>query len=318
MKQHVLVAIVGGILGLTGCQQSEESGLEDKVYPVSIEAGIVGSQMVAGRYVGEAPNNVSFKSGDQIGVAMVGGEGFVKWTYSNSKWESGNTMTWKNKTDDHTFYAFYPFAENAALASVPMPALTGQKGTMETVAACDFLVADKTLKCPEDGTVSFTGSDAFEHVSSLVELKLKYAGDLISATIDKISLEGTHIASPTNYAFVGSESLVSLEEGSGIHEISADFSENNLMEADKTYYFVVNSGTVSLSGVKLQINYTDANDGKREVSVTGLNKEANDKFESGKLYSYGITVMSGVLTISGSEIGNWIDGISLDITIDGK
>lgn len=317
MKQHVLVAIVGGILGLTGCQQSEESGLEDKVYPVSIEAGIVGSQMVAGRYVGEAPNSVSFTSGDQIGVAMVGGEGFVKWTYNESKWESGNTMTWKNKTEDHTFYAFYPFAENAALASVPMPALTGQEGTMKTVAACDFLVADKTLKCPEDGKVSFTGSDAFEHVSSLVELKLKHAGDLISATIDKISLEGTDIASSTNYNF-GSESPVSLEGGSGIHEISADFSENNLMEADKTYYFVVNSGTVSLSGVKLQIKYTDANKSEREVSVTGLNKEADDEFESGKLYSYGITVMSGVLTISGSEIGNWKDGISLDITINGK
>ena len=44
------------------------------------------------------------------------------------------------------FSAFYPYAEGAQRANVPMPDLSEQDGTLENIGKWDFLVANKTLQ----------------------------------------------------------------------------------------------------------------------------------------------------------------------------
>lgn len=310
---------------LTGCQQSENIDFVDENLPLAIEASIGGAEKLASRYVGDAPNDVAFGENDQIGVALQGGS-FVKWTLDKEgHWiQDGNSMTWKDKISDHVFYAFYPYCVNATLSNVPMPPLANQKGTMESVAACDFLVTSKKQKYENGGVVSFTEDESFQHVSSLIALTLKNAGDLVSATINGISLNGTDIVTPTNYSFLAESegSKVTLDDDNSDDDLQVTLADAESLMGDKnpkTLYFIINSGTVNPSEVTLSIAYTSANGDKCQASLTGLKKDNDYLFERGKQYNYGITVSDRVLTITGGVISDWTEGVSIgDFTINGE
>ena len=136
MKNAILfVACWLGAL-LIGCQQEDVDDAFEKL-PVSIEANIGNSyDEPVGRYVGDEPNEAAFALGDAIGL-MVNEGSFVKWTYDGSKWSpTGNAVYWKDKVNNHQFYAFYPYEykDGMSLTNVPMPDLSGQDGSMAEVA----------------------------------------------------------------------------------------------------------------------------------------------------------------------------------------
>ena len=145
---------------------------------MSMVANIEGSDNSgASRYVGGSPNAATFTNGDAVGLAVGEGE-FVKWVYNTTWKPEGASVNWNDKTSNHNFRAFYPYADNASKGSVPMPELAEQTGDMICVAKKDFLVASKTQTYGTNGEVLFTGDDAFKHVSSLVALTLKAEGEL--------------------------------------------------------------------------------------------------------------------------------------------
>ena len=327
-RQFIILAAFVSIV-LVGCQESEGELEVKEEYPVSIEASI--SEAGDSRYAGSTPNAASFANGDNIGLAYkVGNDavnGFVKWNFNGNNWTSSNTMSWKNLGENHTFYAFYPYGDDggdATLGQVKMPVLTGQDGTMASVAARDFLVATKTMKYSNGGVVSFTGDDAFGHVSSLVVLTLKNKANLASATISRISLIGTDLVASTTYSFIDNKATneneaekVSLA-GIAADAMTVDFT-NMVMNGDKTFYFVVNSGTIARRGVTLSITYRLANGEIYTATKEGLHKNDADNgfFERGYFYNCGITVSSGNdLSITGHTINTWKNGDSFDITID--
>ena len=172
------------------------------------------------------------------------------------------------------------------------------------------------MKYSNGGKGSFTGDDAFDHVSSLVVLTLKNTGDLTSATINNISLEGADLVAESTYSF-DNKTVTRINSNDAM---SANISgENSAMVGDfRKFYFVVNSGTVDLSAVTLSITYTSAGGEAYEASKTNLSQtEGHTQFQSGYFYNYGITVSTGnVLTITGHDIKPWKDGDSFDITID--
>lgn len=300
-----------------GCQQSVDELTVNDEYPISIEASIGGAS--GSRYTGDEPNTATFTDGDNIGLAYkVGTEitNFVQWSFNESGWAPvSTTMNWKNIGDDHTFYAFYPYKIGASLSKVPMPALTEQDGTMASVATRDFLVATKTMKYSNGGKVSFTDSNAFEHVSSLVVLTLKNTGDLTSATINNISLEGADLVAESTYSF--ENRMVTWMKNDVSDDImNADISvENSAMNGDKVFYFVVNSETVNLSAVTLSITYKSAGGEVYKASKTDLSQTGgHTQFQKGHSYNYGITITTDqILTISGHTINTWKNGDSFDI-----
>ena len=318
MKTHVITVLVLCLILFVGCQQSVDDLVVNENYPISIEASIGGAG--GSRYSASTLENAAFTEGDNIGLAYKVGTdnatSFVKWTLNDGSWNPATEMNWKNIGDDHTFYAFYPYKTGASLSKVPMPALTEQDGTMASVATRDFLVATKTMKYSNGGKVSFTDSNAFEHVSSLVVLTLKNTGDLTSATINNVSLEGADLVAESTYSFdnktvtrINSDDAMSANISSG----------NGAMNGEsRKFYFVVNSGTVDLSSVTLSITYTSAGGEAYKASKTNLSQtEGHTQFQSGYFYNYGITVSTGnVLTISGHTINKWENGGSFDITID--
>lgn len=321
MKRQLITAVCCSLVLFAGCEQTEELDSMEENLEMSMVASIEGSDNSgASRYAGGSPNDAAFKGGDVVGLA-VGEGGFVKWvcnTTDNTTWKpEGVSVNWNDKTSNHDFIAFYPYVENASKGSVPMPELANQTGEMTCVAEKDFLIASKTQTYGTDGIVSFTGdNDAFKHVSSLVALTLKAEGELTSATIKKISIEGADILTPTTYSFVENKVTLDSDNSKKIGILELELS-HSMDSNNKNFYFVLNSGTVDLSAVTLKIGYTTSNvDYVAELQGLGTN-EVNE-FERGKQYSYSIKVAGGELVISGNEIQDWGEGLNLnDIVING-
>ena len=309
---------------LAGCQQAEEIVNPSEELTMVIEASIGKSDVVAGRYAGDTPNDVSFKNDDAIGLVVNNGD-FTQWTYNSNIWSQtgSSTVNWNNKKDNHTFYAFYPYTDNATLTEIEMPILSGQDGSMASVASRDFLYTSKTQSYGTDGKVSFTGGHAFAHISSLLAITIKGDGDLATATINNISIEGTDILTQSTFSFnldeegINPEVILSTDEDKKENLLTATMS--HLMNSnDKTFYFIVNAETVNLSAVKLSIAYSFSNGDNYEAEVTGLNKNVNDQFISGKQYAYTLKIQDRTLIISNGAIKDWENGDSLgDIIING-
>lgn len=324
MKNIFIAGIFGVCSLLVGCHQADEMVFISEDLNMSVVASIEGSDnLVASRYVGETPNSVSFVKGDAIGMS-VNGRAFVKWTKDENGdgWSpNGDAVFWDNKTSDHSFIAFYPYDSNAAIESIPMPDLSGQQGTMESVAEKDFLVTQKTQTYGTNGVVEFKPFNesvdySFKHVSSLVVVTLKGEGELASATLNKISINGTNLFTPSNYVKSNGGLIVEIDDEPGKDLLELSLS-HQMESKDKTFYFIVNSGTVSLSAVTLSISYTTTQ-GNYIAKLNGLGTSEVTTFEKGKKYSYSLKVAGGELVVSGNEIQDWGEGLNLgDIVING-
>lgn len=314
MKKAMTIMAYGLMALLTGCQESECVEEESEKLPMSIEARIDESG-AASRSV-DKPGKSEFSSNDVIGL-FVDGQAVAKWKKNESgSWSTTPAAYWPDKTESHNFYAFYPFELNASKSSVPMPDLTGQTGKAEDLAKYDFLVATAMQAYnTNSGVVSFTGNNAFQHVSSLITLKIDGSGDLSSSTINGISLTGTNIVTSSTYSFENSS--VSVSESDSKKTLAVSGLSDAVSNGGLTYYFILNSKTVTRSGVELVLDYTTGSD-KYKARKTGLGDESSH-YESGKRYDYTLRITDGVLSISGGEIADWTSGGYLDdIVINGE
>lgn len=188
---------------LAGCQQAGEIEELGNELPMSVEASIV--KTMGSRYavIDEDPNQLSFANGNAIGMA-VEGEEFVEWTLNGSTWTpTGDCVYWPDKNTAYKFNAFYPFADVTDEGGIKMPSLSGQDGTMATIATKDFLAITKSESyVTNNGVVSFTEDYSFKHVSALVKITLKGEGDLLNTTINNITLKGDDIISTSTYKFL--------------------------------------------------------------------------------------------------------------------
>lgn len=308
---------IGCMVVLAGCQQAEEVEIESEELPMSIEASIGDSHVMAGRYVGNEPNSVSFCEDDKIGLS-VDGVDFDGWIYDGTSWKriDGSVASWGDKVNFQIFRAFYPYNDEISEGTIIMPALSDQDGSMGRVAECDFLVATKTdTYATSKGVVSFTGENAFQHVSSLVKITLRGEGSFASAQVEKISLMGTGIVRTSTYSFVEPNVGVKLDNNEAGNSLDLPVS-CNMDSKNHTFYCILNSGTVNLASVTMIIEYIEGDGQKYKAELKGLG-DASTKFESGKQYSYTLKIDDGILSIIGNSIKGWTDGTSMDVTING-
>lgn len=296
----------------SACQQDENEIQKADDLRMSIVASINGQKNIpASRYVGDDPSNVDFEVSDAIGV-FVDNAAAMKWTYISSGWSSENDVYWPDKTQNHTFCAFYPYVEATSIAKVPMPSLLGQSGTIASISKCDFLVASVTQSCGTDGIIAFREENAFSHVSSLVQLTFKGDGDLSSAVLTKISIEGKDIVASSTYSF--SEELVSMNPDAASDVL--DVALSHPMEGkDATFYFILNEKEDASEPVVLTVEYKTDD----KTYVARMENFAGNVFVGGVKQSYTITIKERLLIIDGSSISSWGAGESLEnIVINGE
>ena len=296
------------------CQQAEVENPKADDLRMSIVASINGqSESPESRYIGTDPSNVIFKAGDNIGL-FVDDKPAIEWIYGNGGWNpNGEMVYWPNK-NEHTFRAFYPYAEANDYTSVPMPKLLNQDGSFESISACDFLVANKTQSYGDDGIVEFTGAESsFKHVSTLLKLKFKEGADLEGAILNKVTIEGSYIVSPSYYSFEN-DGTVTLQPDDASDVLTAtDLAYG--MSGEETLYFIVNEIQNATTPFKISVEYT-VNEKSYMAQMSGF---ANNSFVGGMCQSYTITIQNNSLVISGAEISPWGVGESLDdIVINGE
>ena len=230
-------------------------------------------------------------------------------------WNSvGTVVYWPSETRTHTFRAFYPYDEANDFTSVPMPKLLNQDGSIESISACDFLVANKTQSYGDDGIVEFTGAESsFKHVSTLLKLKFKEGADLEGAILNKVTIEGSYIVSPSYYSFEN-DGTVTLQPDDASDVLTAtDLAYG--MSGEETLYFIVNEIQNATTPFKISVEYT-VNEKSYMAQMSGF---ANNSFVGGMCQSYTITIQNNSLVISGAEISPWGVGESLDdIVINGE
>ena len=296
--KKIFIAAVCCMAMLAGCQQAEGIMNPSEELIMSIEASI--GDAARSRYAGDTPNDVNFTNGDKIGLSVNGGT-FYEWECNqNNSWNrtDDKVVYWNDKTNNHTFKAFYPFGDITQEGAIEMPKLTGQDGTMTSVAARDFLIAQKDESyATASGVVSLT----FEHVSSLITIKLKGEGDLVGATIDQITITGNNILSSSTYKF-GETAPVTVADDQ-LNTMTLEPNYTITAGTNKLFYFIFNSGTANLSDVNLIIAYTS---GGKDYTAT-LNGLGGDdsKFISGEQHIFSLKIADGVLSISGNEIEDW-------------
>ena len=203
MKRSLYVSLLT-IMYFSACQGSEElEQSQEKEYTVSIMARI-GKTVSGARYLQDNENAIaSFSKADDIGVFMDN-DSAVRWIFDGTSWTTEKSVFWKDKNQEHTFYAYYPHSGSKAESkeNIKMPSLDSQNGTWENIDQYDFLVASRKLSYDTDlGNVAFSGDYSFKHILSLLKISIKGEGDMAQAVIDKIRLEGNELMTQGHYSF---------------------------------------------------------------------------------------------------------------------
>ncbi len=296
----------------TACQQSDNESLVNNSLQMSIVASI-GNQDNApqSRYAGNDPSDVSFVEKDEIGL-FIDDAPAVKWVYGSNGWASDHIVYWPDKTESHSFKAFYPYSECSSVEAVPMPSLLGQTGTIASISKCDFLFASVSQEYGMDGVVNFQTENSFKHVSSLVQLTVKGDGDLSESTITKIAIKGTDIVAPSTFSFA--DESVTLEESEESDVLNVDLA-HEMGGNDAVFYLIVNEiKEESDAVITLSIEYSTG----EKTYVAELENFANNVFTGGMCHRITVTIKDSALIISGSSISPWTEGESLgDVVVNG-
>lgn len=186
---------------LASCQQRDLSeGISSDSLALNLQASVAGE--IISRTTTQQDGHTTFVQGDKIGFFMPEGDDAISWTLGESVWQPDTPLFWPDQKNDYDFCAFYPYAEGAQRANVPMPDLSEQDGTLENIGKWDFLVANKTCNYQTNsGKVSFTDESAFKHTCSLVLVTLVKNEKDAETTLKTAGFEGKGIASKYIYNF---------------------------------------------------------------------------------------------------------------------
>lgn len=321
MKKAVCVSL-GAVLFFSACQRNEEpKKSQGKDYTVAIMASI-GKLTPKSRYQQDnEKTNAQFTASDDIGV-FVDEDGAVQWVFDGTSWTTQNSIYWKDKDNEHTFCAYYPYSGSEATdkENIQMPSLDNQDGDWENIARYDFLVASKTLSYNDDyGNVAFSDEHSFQHVLSLLKINIKGEGDMAEAVIDKIKLEGNNLVTQGHYSFkTGSVTLAETPQET-LH-ITPSYTVDG---QDISFYFILNGTETDEQGialgtegnsVNLTIEYT-----RNSKKYIALREGLSTGLLAGRVYEYNILVKDGNVIITGGTISGWTPGNEVeDIIINGE
>lgn len=300
MKQLYL----GGLIALLVSCKEQDLLLETEkeVLPMRVEASIAQDAKSA-RTAMSGENAISFSENDCIGLFVPWENTARKWTYSGTAWNSLQSVYWKDKETNYTFYAYYPGGEEMAVSvnSVPMPDLSSQEGTIAGLAKYDFLVASTIAKysTTNNGTLSFTGHNAFQHVLS----RITFSFDK-SSMDDAVQLQSIRLDS--NALSANNTCNLTTKEISSITNSQHEILSNIVAEKSEMLVHPISNATVTLS-VVYQIN---------SANVTVSKEISNFSLQMGSRHTMSVKIEQGTLTISEATIAPWGEGSTLnDVTL---
>lgn len=304
--------LLGFSIFLAACSNETLSLNEDLSVKLFVEVGSNQNQQQKSRTVTDADGHVTFSTNDKVGMFIQNQENPVLWTYDGASWNPEKTIVWENRADDFDFQAYYPCEETAQVTrtSVPMPDLSVQTGKLGDIGSKDFLVGKCTTSYSEyNGVVSFSGTNAFKHVYSLLHINIVNDEAEQSFKMVGCSFLGEGIVTPHVYSFDSASE--------GMKKSGED--EKSILEIADLSSLTESAITVLLNPVSLEIplsftlNYTNGGEGYEYEASVDIGKE----FLAGSFSKITLRLVDGKLTMTGNEVEDWNVITLEDIVITG-
>lgn len=287
-------------LVLAGCQSEDDfmsSGYANDPMAVHIRAGIEALQT----RVNTAGAGDAWEDGDMISVAntstgAVQGKDKAVYKYNGGTWgpEGADYMVWAD--DVNTFEAYYPVVEG------------------KTDSYTQFeLPADQNSSDPDDdnyiGRADYMTAAASQSKSDALNLTFKH--HLTKVTV-KISGYGNQYATqkpvfqtptftvPTTKTTVDGKTLTVAGNGTTVTGL---FSEDTSAEAKHSFTAVLLPGKYAADDTFVQLNIQGGT-----PLIVKANEQLTTGLESGKAYTFNVTVGKDGATINSVTVGDWVTG----------
>ena len=296
--------LLGTTLFLSACSNDTLSLNEDLPVKLFVEVGSNQNQQQKSRTVTDADGHVTFSTNDKVGMFIQNQENPVLWTYDGTLWNSEDKVVWENRVDKFEFLAYYPCETTVDVTrtSVSMPDLSVQTGDIDDIGTKDFLVGKCTTSYSDDnGVVSFSGTNAFKHVYSLLHINIVNEETAQSFSMNECSFSGEGIVTPHVYSF-DSASEGMKESGEDEKSILKIADLSSLSESAITV--LLNPVTLT-TPLNFTLNYTNG-EKDYEASVN-----IGNNFAAGSFTKITLRLVDGKLTMTGNKVEDW-NVITLD------
>lgn len=288
-------------LVLAGCQSEDDfisSDYANDPMAVHIRAGIEALQT----RVNTAGAGDAWETGDLISVAntstgAVTGKDKAVYKYNGSTWvpEGADYMVWAD--DVNTFEAYYPVVEGKTDSyerfELPTDQNSSDPDDDNYIGRADYMTA----------AASQSKSDAlnltFKHHLTKVTVKISGYGDQYETV--KPTFQAPTFTVPTTTTPVPGKTLTVAGNGTTVTGL---FSEDASTEAKHSFTAVLLPGKYAADDTFVQLNIQ----GGTSLTVKANVQQLTDGLESGKAYTFNVTVGKDGATINSVTVGDWVTG----------
>ena len=288
-------------LVLAGCQSEDDfisSDYANDPMAVHIRAGIEALQT----RVNTTGTGDTWETGDLISVAntstgAVTGKDKAVYKYNGSTWvpEGTDYIVWAD--DVNTFEAYYPVVEGKTDSyerfELPTDQNSSDPDDDNYIGRADYMTA----------AASQSKSDAlnltFKHHLTKVTVKISGYGDQYETV--KPTFQAPTFTVPTTTTTVDGKTLTVAGNGTTVTGL---FSEDASTEAKHSFTAVLLPGKYAADDTFVQLNIQ----GGTSLTVKANVQQLTTGLESGKAYTFNVTVGKNGATINSVTVGDWVTG----------
>lgn len=288
-------------LVLAGCQSEDDfmsSGYANDPMAVHIRAGIEALQT----RVNTAGAGDAWEDGDMISVAntstgAITGKDKAVYKYNGSTWvpEGTDYIVWSDDVEN-TFEAYYPVVEGKTDSYTQFELPTDQNSSDPDddnyIGRADYMTA----------AASQSKSDAlnltFKHHLTKVTVKISGYGDQYETV--KPTFQDPTFTVPTTTTTVDGKTLTVAGNGTTVTGL---FSEDASAEAKHSFTAVLLPGKYTTNDTFVQLNIQGGT-----PLIVKANEQLTTGLESGKAYTFNVTVGKNGATINSVTVGDWGTG----------
>ena len=287
-------------LVLAGCQSEDDfisSDYANDPMAVHIRAGIEALQTrVNTTGTGNAWDENDLISVTNTSPEAITGKDKAVYKYNGSTWvpEGADYMVWAD--DVNTFEAYYPVVEGKtdSYTQFELPADQSSSNPTETnyIGRADYMTA----------AASQSKSDAlnltFKHHLTKVTVKISGYGDQYETV--KPTFQAPTFTVPTTKTTVDGKRLTVAGNGTTVTGL---FSEDTSAEAKHSFTAVLLPGKYAADDTFVQLNIQGGT-----PLIVKANEQLTTGLESGKAYTFNVTVGKNGATINSVTVGDWGTG----------
>lgn len=285
-------------LVLAGCQSEDDfisSGYANDPMAVHIRAGIEALQT----RVNTAGAGDAWEDGDLISVAntstgAVTGKDKAVYKYNGGTWEPSGAdyMVWAD--DVNTFEAYYPVVEGKTDSytqfELPADQSSNTPGAANYIGRADYMTA--AAEQSKSDALNLT----FKHHLTKVTVKISGYGDQYETV--KPTFQAPTFTVPTTTTTVDGKTLTVAGNGTTVTGL---FSEDASTEAKHSFTAVLLPGKYATNDTFVQLNM----EGGTSLTVKANVQQLTTGLESGKAYTFNVTVGKDGATINSVTVGDW-------------